>query len=64
MFHLALLIQTIIVYADSEKHSEEELQIMHEAMRLVKKHPDDHEDLGFCYFWGGNQLFDACHCEI
>jgi hypothetical protein len=59
-FHLALLIQTIIVYADPEKHPEEGLQIVHEAMRLAKKRPDGHEDLGASLAWCTGSLIITC----
>ena len=59
-FHLALLIQTIIVYADPEKHPEEGLQIVHEAMRVAKKRPNGHEDLGASLAWCTGSLIITC----
>jgi len=59
-FHPALLIQTIIVYADPEKHPEKGLQIVHEAMRLAKKRPDSHKNLGASLAGCAGSLIITC----
>ncbi len=50
--------------ADPKHIPEERFEVLHEAMRLAKKRPDGHEDLGSCYSRGRNRLFSACHCEV
>ena len=46
MFHLALFIQTIIVYANPKEHPEEWFEIVHERIRLTRKRTNSHKNLG------------------